>query len=108
MSFFAAVLTRSHSAACTGGPAYAFTFLENIKHGTNITIEVLHRVLLNRKSLQLAESCIVFLRDSTEAVIPKRLYLQLDNTAKQNKSQYMLGFLGYLVQRDVFQQIVIR
>ena len=42
------------------------------------------------------------------ATLPSHFYLQLDNTAKQNKSQYMFGYLGSLVYRGVFKQVVVR
>ena len=33
------------------------------------------------------------------------LYLQLDNTARKNKNQYILAFLAYLVQADIFSEV---
>ena len=36
---------------------------------------------------------------------PLVLYLQLDNTALENKNQYVLAFLAYLVQAGVFSAI---
>ena len=32
--------------------------------------------------------------EATGQPLPRLLKLQLDNTTKQNKSQYMLGYLG--------------
>ena len=31
--------------------------------------------------------------------------IQLDNTAKENKNQYVFSFLGYLVETDVFHRV---
>ena len=31
--------------------------------------------------------------------------IQLDNTAKENKNQYVFCFLGYLVETDVFNRV---
>lgn len=75
-----------------GRGAYAHTFWDNFKHGTNVTIESIFRVL---RDLVKGEP------------LPPYLFLQLDNTAKQNKSRFMFGFLGYLVQLGVFKVIVV-
>ena len=36
-----------------------------------------------------------------------KLYLQLNNTCKQNKSRYLLGFAGYLVLRKILKSVKI-
>jgi hypothetical protein len=77
------------AAISHGRKTFGYSFLENIKHGNNLTIEVLHRVLLD--TLQ------------TEGRLPAHLLLQLDNTSKQFKGKYVLGYIGYLVERGVFE-----
>ncbi len=37
--------------------------------------------------------------------LPKRLDLQMDNTAKDNKNHYLLGFCGMLVAEGVFEEV---
>ena len=64
-----------------------------MKQGTNATIEVLHRVLLHTLK--------------QEGKLPATLYLQLDNTTKQCKSQFMLAYLGSLVDSGVFKRVVL-
>jgi len=61
-----------HGRAC-----YAFTYLNNIKHGTNIVIECLHRIFVHQKNKY--------------GSLPRVLYLQLDNTCKQNKNKFMIA-----------------
>ena len=39
--------------------------------------------------------------------LPKTLYLQLDNAASTNKNKYLFAFLAYLVQEEVFDQVVL-
>ena len=39
--------------------------------------------------------------------LPKVLLLQLDNTTKQNKGQYLFGFLSLLVERGVFKKVLL-
>ena len=37
---------------------------------------------------------------------PPVLYLQLDNTARENKNQFVMAFLSYLVQVGVFKEVI--
>lgn len=36
---------------------------------------------------------------------PKKLYIQLDNTARENKNRCVLSFLAYLVQIQIFDEV---
>jgi len=63
------------------------------KQGTNVVLDVLVRTLQDMK-------------DDGE-ILPETLYLQLDNTAKQNKNKYLIGFLGYLVHYNVFKDVIV-
>lgn len=74
-----------------GRRPYAFTFLENIKHGTNITIESLYRIFAHIRG--------------QEGGLPKKVRIQLDNTAKQNKNKYMVGWMHWLVAMRTFDEI---
>ena len=38
-------------------------------------------------------------------LLPDAIAIQLDNTAKENKNQYVFCFLGYLVETDVFSRV---
>lgn len=40
--------------------------------------------------------------------LPPVLYLQLDNTARENKNKYVMAFLAYLVQAGVFKEVSYR
>ena len=74
-----------------GRRPHAFTYYENIKHGNNVTIEAIYQALAY---------------ELKRGKLPSKLYLQLDNTVKQCKSQYMIGFLAYLVLKGVFKYVV--
>jgi hypothetical protein len=69
------------------------TYIDNVKQGTNVTIEVLHRELV--KTIE------------TEGKLPKKLFLQLDNTTKQCKSKYVIGYLARLVRDGVFDEVIL-
>lgn len=89
----AAHKVKVHLVACIshGRRTYGYTYHENVKHGTNMTLEVLQKVL---------EDTVL-----SEGRLPPVLKLQLDNTSKQCKSQYMMGFLAMLVEYDVFERV---
>jgi hypothetical protein len=76
-----------------GFNAYLFTYLRNIKHGTNIVIECLHHIFCHILSIKKH--------------IPPVVFLQLDNTSKQNKNQFMIGWLSCLVAWGVVRKVVI-
>ena len=76
-----------------GRDTYAFPYLENVKHGTNMSIECLHRVLLD-----------IYKADGKLA--PK-LWLQEDNTTKCCKSCYKLGYCALLVAWGLFDEVVL-
>src|SRR3569623_2086145 len=39
--------------------------------------------------------------------LPNTLFLQLDNCFRENKNTYMLGYLGWLIERGVFNRIYL-
>lgn len=70
-----------------GREASGFFDINQWPHDSNLTINVLLRVLLRMES------------------IPDRLYLQMDNCWRENKNQFVLTFLGVLVQLDIFKKV---
>ena len=88
--------THLMGALVHGRTCHGFTFLPNIKHGSNITIETLHRVLQHEFEL-----------NEKKPFKQRVLYLQLDNTTKQCKSQFVLAYLALLVAWGVFAEVVL-
>ena len=76
-----------------GFRTYGFTYLKNIKHGTNVVIECLHHVLVDYMKQR--------------GYIPPVMYLQLDNTSKQNKNKFMIGYLACLVAWGVCREVIM-
>eukprot|EP00731_Ephydatia_muelleri_P004385 Em0002g561a len=64
-------------------------------HDPDLTINVLLQVVLShfQNLKQLSRP------------LPKRLCLQLDNTARENKNRCVLSFLSLLVQLEVFEEV---
>lgn len=71
---------------------YAFSYINNVKHGTNIVIECLHRIFCHLLTIKSGR-------------LPRVLFLQVDNTCKQNKNKYMIGYLACMVQWHLFSQV---
>ena len=76
-----------------GRQAFCFLANDSMQMGSNATIEVLHRV------------CMITLEQ--EGCLPPHLFLQLDNTTRQCKSQYVKGYCATLVACKVFEKITI-
>ena len=83
------VLYRTHltGAISHGYGVHCYIDLLTWPHDANLVINVLVDVILKRQRL------------------PPVLYLQLDNTARENKNQYVMAFLAYLVQAGVFKEV---
>lgn len=77
-----------------GRKSYVYTILDSVKQGSNATLEVLHRVIND-----------TYVNEGGK--LPPKLYLQLDNTVKQCKNKYVLGYCAWLVHFGVFQEITI-
>ena len=87
------VKTHLMGVLAHGRQAYGYTCIDNVKHGNNLTIQCLHQLLVDTWE--------------REGQLPPTLYVQLDNTSKQCKGRYVLGFLGCLVEWGVFTEVVL-
>ena len=86
---------KMHVLGCIvhGVDTYAYTCPPHIAQGHNITIQVLYCVLLD------------ILRKTGS--LPPVMFLQLDNTTKQNKGRFLMAFLAYLVLMGVVRRAYI-
>ena len=80
-----------HTKAENGKMAFAYFDLLQWPHDSNLTITVLLDVL---KHVQ-----------SKLGTLPKILFLQLDNTSRENKNKYVLSFLALLVHLKIFKKV---
>jgi len=71
------------------GNNLCFVHTEDLAKDSNMTITVLMEYLKRLDKL------------------PPTLYLQLDNCSRENKNQFVFGFVGWLVQHDTFQEVKI-
>jgi len=80
-----------HTKAPFGGKiVYSFVDLIQYPHDSNLTITVLINVLLD------------FAKTNP---IPEVLYLQMDNTCRENKNKYVLAFCSILVHFGIFRKV---
>ena len=78
-----------------GVGAYVFTCPANVAQGHNVTIQALFDVLEQIKT------------DKGWIKFPPTLYIQLDNTTKQNKGRWLMAFLALLVEAGTFTKIIV-
>ena len=83
-------LWRLHTKAPFGKLAFAYVDLLQWPHDSNLTITLLMNALLEFQKTQ---------------PIPSTLYLQMDNTARENKNKYVLGFCAALVELKIFKKV---
>ena len=87
-------LVQMHLVGCltycqTIRPQVFLTY-PNIHNDPNLTVTVMHRVL-----------------QSWSGILPPVLYVQLDNTARENKNSTVFGYLSMLVERGIFKKIKV-
>ena len=78
-----------------GKEAGAYFDLHQWPHDPNLTLNILVRLLCQQFS-KLSED---------GGRLPTKLFLQLDNCARENKNQHVLTFLALLVQLRVFDEV---
>lgn len=76
-----------------GVGTWAFTCPPHIGQGNNVTIQAIWHVLLEVVAMK--------------GKLPPVLYLQLDNTTKQNKGRYLKAFLAILVHLGLFTRVIV-
>lgn len=81
----------AHTKSPHGKIAYTYIDLLQYPHGSNLTITIILKVLLS------------FAR--TKKMLPQNLFLQMDNTARENKNKYVLAFCSMLVELNIFKKV---
>jgi hypothetical protein len=70
---------------------YVYLSHADIPHGANICVQAIYETLMNIGLDNL----------------PPVLYLQLDNTVKENKNYTVLGFLAWLIEMGIFREVFV-
>ncbi len=75
------------------GKVFEFLYFNNLAHDANTTVTCLEQILQEVKNCQ--------------GFLPPVLYLQLDNTTRENKNKTMFAYLSLLVKLGVFRRIYL-
>ena len=80
---------RTHltGAIAHGRRSYAFLDVHLWPHDSNLTTNILLQILVRQEQL------------------PPTLYLQLDNCYRENKNQFLFGFIALLVHHRIFKEV---
>ena len=89
------VRSKLYAAILHGHFGAAFTFAANLTGGSVVTVEIINRML------------DYFLKDKPGNRLPPTLWIQLDNTCRDNKNRYVFGFLQSLVDMGQFQEVEV-
>lgn len=94
------------------GHEISFNFVEeNVPKGSNLTIEILVRMLdrlLEESRRPLAAHSDEGRDDCTQRrALPMHLWVQCDNAGGENKNQWLLRFLAVLIDRGSFRTAVL-
>ena len=68
---------------------------------SNVTLTALTKVIPAEQARGKAAGA------RTRTGLPPRLWLQMDNTAKDNKNHYLLGYCGLLVAEGLFEEVEV-
>lgn len=79
-----------HTKAPYGKFAFGYVDLLQWPHDSNLTITLLMNAILDFQK---------------NHPLPSTLYLQMDNTARENKNKYVLGFCAALVELQIFHKV---
>ena len=83
---------RTHLTGCLihGYGCYGFFDFLQFPHDTNLTLTSILLALLEISKLKK---------------LPKHLFIQMDNCVRENKNKYVLGFLAYLIEIELFSEV---
>lgn len=83
-----------HTSTDHGKLVFAFMDILQWPHDSNLTLSLISRVLH-------------FHLQRNDGLLPPVLYLQMDNTSKENKNKYVLGYFSFLVQVGIFRKVSV-
>ena len=80
-----------HTKCAYGKLAFAFVDLLQYPHDSNLTVTLLMKTLHHFADMY--------------SRLPETLYLQMDNTCRENKNKYVFGFCSILVELKIFKKV---
>lgn len=87
------LLTHVGATLChNNGVMYSFIDFNEIPHDSNYMLTCI-------------SNCLIL--QAEDGSLPPKLCIQLDNTSKENKHKYGIGFFGYLTMMGIFKEVSI-
>lgn len=84
----------NHTSADHGKQVFVFVDILQWPHDSNLTLSIINKVLY----LHMQKN---------NGSLPPVFYLQMDNTSRENKNKFVLGYLCFLVQVGIFRKVCI-
>jgi len=81
-----------HTKAAYAKIVYCFVDLLQYPHDSNLTLTVIINILVDFAKINH---------------LPEVLYLQMDNTCRENKNKYVFTFCAVLVELQIFKKVII-
>ena len=84
---------RTHLTGCLvhGYGSYGYFDFVQFSHDTNLTLTCILLTLIEVSKINK---------------LPRRLLIQMDNCVRENKNKYVFGFLAYLIELEVFSEVI--
>lgn len=95
--------TRLLGAIVYGRGYWGYWSLPEWGATSNVTLTALCKIMRDLSGRSRDESEI----PRRCAALPRKLQLQMDNTAKDNKNHYLLGFCAMLLNEGIFQEVEV-
>ncbi|KAL3682529.1 hypothetical protein R1sor_000551 [Riccia sorocarpa] len=67
-----------------------FATYKNVRSDSNLTVSIIHRIIMD-----------------WEGPLPPTLYIQLDNTVRENKNANIFAYLAMLIDKKIFRKIKV-
>ncbi|KAL3679359.1 hypothetical protein R1sor_022315 [Riccia sorocarpa] len=67
-----------------------FATYKNVRSDSNLTVSIIHRIIMD-----------------WEGPLPPTLYIQLDNTVRENKNANVFAYLAMLIDKKIFRKIKV-
>ena len=81
-----------HTRADHGKQVFIFLDILQWPHDSNLTASIINRSLFIHM-------------ERSNGQLPPVLYVQMDNTSRENKNKYVLGYFAFLVESGVFRKV---
>lgn len=62
-------------------------------HDSNLTVTIINKVLVSHM-------------ERNNGILPPVLYVQMDNTSRENKNKFVMGYFALLVEAGIFRKVI--